>query len=361
MRGHKNRQQALFYTINLEAMVRQDHPLRVIKKLALSELGRLNDRFNAAYSVLGKPSIPPETLIMATLLQALYSIRSERQLCEDIKLNLLYRWFLDMKPDDEVFDHSSFTKNRERFHEHGLMQAFFDGTVANAIRNEAVSCEHFSVDGTLIQSMASLKSFKPKDEPKDPPQSGEGAQSQPRDHNGWSDFKGEKRSNDTHQSQTDPEALLYRKGKGREAKLYHSGHALMENRNGLLVALTAGPANGHAERNATCAMIRHVRKRHWFVPATLGEDAGFRGKQHASELAELGVVQHIAGHKGRKPRGWTASQRCRKRIEQIFGWVKEVAGLARTRFIQRWKTKLYLLGGGATYNLLRMKNLGLAA
>ncbi len=165
MRGHKNRQQALFYTINLEAMVRQDHPLRVIKKLALSELGRLNDRFNAAYSVLGKPSIPPETLIMATLLQALYSIRSERQLCEDIKLNLLYRWFLDMKPDDEVFDHSSFTKNRERFHEHGLMQAFFDGTVANAIRNEAVSCEHFSVDGTLIQSMASLKSFKPKDEP----------------------------------------------------------------------------------------------------------------------------------------------------------------------------------------------------
>lgn len=162
MRGHKNRQQAIWYEFNLEQRIRADHPLRAIKKLADDELARLNDRFNAAYSAFGKPSIPPETLIKATLLQALYSIRSERQLCEDIDVNLLYRWFLDMKPDDPAFDHSTFTKNRQRFHEHGVMQAFFDGTVAEAIRNEATSNEHFSVDGTLIQSMASLKSFKPK-------------------------------------------------------------------------------------------------------------------------------------------------------------------------------------------------------
>lgn len=352
MRGHKNRQQAIWYEFNLEQRIRADHPLRAIKKLADDELARLNDRFNAAYSAFGKPSIPPETLIKATLLQALYSIRSERQLCEGIDVNLLYRWFLDMKPDDPAFDHSTFTKNRQRFHEHGLMQAFFDGTVAEAIRNEATSNEHFSVDGTLIQSMASLKSFKPKDEPKDPPAGG--------DANSWADFKGQKRSNETHESKTDPEAKLYRKGKGREAKLYHTGHALMENRNGLLMAIEAGPANGHAERNATIAMLKHFRRRHWGIPDTLAEDAGYKGEKHAQDLAELGVTQHIAGQKGRKPKGWTASQKCRKRIEQIFGWAKEVAGAARTRFVGRWKTKLYLLAAGATYNLLRMKNLKLA-
>ena len=160
----------MFYAFNIETKVRPDHPLRAIKQMALAELVRLNDRFNAAYSVLGRPSIPPETLIMATLLQALYSIRSDRQLCEDIELNMLYRWFLDLKPDDSVFDHSTFTKNRDRFHEHGLMQAFFDGVVAKAIQAQAASDEHFSVDGTLIQSMASLKSFRPKgQDPKDPP------------------------------------------------------------------------------------------------------------------------------------------------------------------------------------------------
>ena len=352
MRGHKDRQKAIWYEFNLEARVRADHPLRAIKKLADAELARLSERFNAAYSSFGKPSIPPERLIKATLLQALYSVRSERQLCEDIELNLLYRWFLDMKPDEEVFDHSTFTKNRERFHEHGLMQAFFDGTVAQAIKKNAASNEHFSVDGTLIQSMASLKSFKPKDEPKDPPAGG--------DANSWADFKGQKRSNETHESKTDPEAKLYRKGKGREARLYRTGHALMENRNGLLMAIEAGPANGHAERNATIAMLKHFRRRHWGTPGTIGEDAGFKGKGHKQELEKLNVTQHIAGQKGRKPRGWTASQRCRKRIEQVFGWVKEVAGLARTRFIGRWKTKLYLLAAGATYNLLRLKNLGLA-
>lgn len=354
MRGHKNRQGAMFYAFNIEKKVRADHPLRPIKKLALAELARLSERFNAAYSAFGRPSIPPETLIMATLLQSLYSIRSERQLCEDIELNMLYRWFLDLKPDDPVFDHSSFTKNRERFHEHGLMQAFFDGTVARAIQEEATSDEHFSVDGTLIQSMASLKSFRLKDEdPEDPP-AGRGSG---RDGNGWADFKGQKRSNASHESKTDPEAKLYRKGAGREAKLYHMGHALMENRNGLIMALDVSEANGHEERNATIRMLKHVRKRHRKRPGTLGEDAGYKGKQHTRDLEQQNVTQHIAGHKGRKPKGWTASQRVRKRIESIFGWVKEVGRIGRTRFIGRWKTKLYVLAAGATYNLLRLINL----
>lgn len=350
MRGRKNRQGAMFYAFNIEQRVRADHPLRPIKKLALAELARLNERLNAAYSGVGRPSIPPETLIMATLLQALYSIRSERQLCEDIELNMLYRWFLDMKPDDPVFDHSTFTKNRDRFHDHGLMQAFFDGTVAKAIQEQATSDEHFSVDGTLIQSMASLKSFRPKDEdPKDPP-----------DANGWAAFKGQKRDNKTHESRTDPEAKLYRKSSGQPALLCHSGHVLMENRNDMIMAVEIGKADGYAERKAAIGMLRHVRKRHRKRPTTLGQDKGYQDKVHTRELEKLGVTQHIAGHKGRKPRGWTASQRCRKGIEKVIGWSKEVAGLKRTKFIGQWKTKLRLLASGAAYNLLRLTNLGVA-
>lgn len=348
MRGRKNRQAAMFYAFNLEQMVPANHPLRPIKKMVDAELARLNDRFNQAYSVLGRPSIPPEHLIKATLLQALYSIPSETRLCEDITADMRYRWFLDLKPDDKVWDHSTFTKNRDRFHEHGLMQAFFDGVVARAIQEQAASDEHFSVDGTLIQSMASMKSFRPKDED----------QGNPPDSNGWADFKGKKRGNATHASRTDPEAKLYRKGKGREAKLYHMGHALMENRNGLIMALDVSEANGYEERNATIRMLKHVRKRHRKRPTTLGEDAGYKGPGHKHELEKLGVAQHIAGHKGRKPKGWKASQRCRKKIEEIYGWGKEVARIGRSRFIGRWKSRLYLLAAGASYNLLRLANLG---
>ena len=350
MRGRKNRQSAIFYAIDLQRLIPANHPLRAIKKLVDSELARLSDRFNKAYSKIGRPSVPPEFLIKATLLQALFSIASETKLCEQIAYNLLFRWFLDLKPDDEVWDHSTFTKNRERFHEHGLMQAFFDGTVARAIQENASSDEHFSVDGTLIQSMASLKSFRRKDEdPKDPP-----------DSNGWAEFKGSKRSNQTHESKTDPEANLYRKSSGQPALLYHMGHVLMENRNGIVMAIEMGEANGYEERNAAVRMLKHVRKRHRLRPKSLGEDAGYRGKEHTLELEKLKVVQHIAGHKGREPKGWTASQRCRKAIEKVFGWTKDVAGLRRTKFKGRWKTKLYLLAAGASYNLLRLRNLGIA-
>lgn len=358
MRGRKDRQKSMFYAIDIDRMVPDNHPLRPFKKLVDAELARLGPRLNKAYSNMGRPSIPPEHLIKATLLQALFSIPSETKLCEQITYNMLFRWFLDLKPDDKVWDHSTFTRNRERFREHGLMQAFFDGTVGRAIEEKAASDEHFSVDGTLIESMASLKSFRPKDEdPKDPPDRGGQAA---KDSNGWQGFKGEKRGNKTHRSTTDPEARLYRKGKGREARLCHMGHALMENRNGLIMAVDIGEANGYEERNATIRMLKHVRKRHWTRPTSLGEDAGYRGKEHTKDLEKLEVSQHIAGQKGRKPRGWTASQRCRKRIEQVFGWCKEVAGLKRTRFVGRWKSRLYYLASAAAYNLLRLSNLGVS-
>lgn len=356
MRGHKNRQPGLFYSINLNQIVPVSHPLRAIKKLADEELARLGPKFDGAYSGIGRPSIPPEALIKATLLQALYSIRSERKLCEEIGYNFLYRWFLDLSPDSSVWDPTTFTQNRDRFAQHGLMQAFFDGTVARAIQKDAASNEHFSVDGTLVQSMASLKSFRPKDE------APEDEDKMPPDGNGWSDFKGEKRSNKTHRSKTDPEARLYRKSSGQPALLHHSAHALMENRNDLLIAVEVTQADGHAERQAAISMlIKHVKRRHWWQPRTPGEDAGYRGKEHAAALENMGITQHIAGQKGRKPRGWTASQRARRGIEKIFGWLKMVGGLKRTRYVGRWKTKLYALAAGATYNLMRLANLGLAA
>ena len=254
MRGHKNRQQAIWYEFNLERRIRADHPLRGIKKLADEELARMSPKFNAAYSAIGRPSIPPEALIKATLLQVLYSIRSERKLCEEIGYNLLFRWFLDLAPDAAVWDPTTFTQNRDRFAEHGLMAAFFEGTVTRGIQKDAASNEHFSVDGTLVQSLASLKSFKPKDEPKDPPAGG--------DANSWADFKGQKRSNETHESKTDPEARLFKKSSGKEALLYHSLHGLMENRNALLMDIEVTEANGRSERQAAMTMLKRVKRRH---------------------------------------------------------------------------------------------------
>jgi len=232
--------------------------------LADEELKRLGPRFEEAYAKVGRPSIPPERLIKASLLQALYSIRSERQLCEQIGFNFLYRWFLDIKPDEAVWDPTAFTHNRERFHEHGLLQAFFDSAVARSIEEEAISVEHYSVDGTLFQSWASIKSFRPKGE-KEPPEGGSG---------GWVDFHGERRSNATHESKTDPEAKLFRKGAGQEARLSHSLHALMENRNGLLMGLEVAEAGNRAEREAAVSMLRRLRRRHWIWPRTLGADKG---------------------------------------------------------------------------------------
>lgn len=238
MRGYTDHQLPLFHTFEVESRIRDDHPLRDIKHRTDRILAVLHSQFEKAYSRTGRPSVPPERLLKALLLMALYSVRSERQLCEQIDLNLLFRWFLDMLPSEEAFDATTFTKNRRRLEEHGLTKAFFEAVVAEALTRELCS-EHFSVDGTLIESFASAKSFRPREE--EPPHDDNGFKPS----NPEVDFHGQRRTNDTHCSRTDPEAKLYRKGRGKEAKLSHMGHALAENRHGLIMTVAATEASGH--------------------------------------------------------------------------------------------------------------------
>lgn len=369
MRGHVEGQGAIFVTLDLETLVPADHPLRPIKDLARGELRRLRPHFEAAYAQSGRPSIPPEQLIKASLLQALFSIRSERHLCEQIAYNFLYRWFLDLSPEAPVWNHSTFTKNRERFAEHGLMRRFFEGSVARAIEASAAGSEHFSVDGTLIQAWGSMKSFRPKDEPKDKDDG-------PGDSNRWADFHGEKRSNETHESKTDPEARLARKGPGQASLLAHSLHTLMDNRHGVLLDIHVAEANGTAEREAATTMLRRVRKRHWVRPRTLGADKGYDDGGFLNELeCKFKIKPHVAIRKGaikaegpeaeaRKrartrtdTKGYQMSQRCRRRIEQGFSWIKGVAGMAKARCAGRWKIQERAWAAAAGYNFLRLAKL----
>lgn len=367
MRGRVDGQGVMFYAMDVEGMIPERHPLRAIKRRVDVELRRLAPHFNAAYAHGGRPSIPPEQLIKATLLQALYSIRSERQLCEQIQYNLLYRWFLDLSPAETVWDHSTFSKNRDRFAQYGLMQRFFEGSVAQAVTEEAATVDHFSVDGTLIEAWASMKSVRPKDEPDDPAGG---------DSNRWVDWEGEKRSNETHVSRTDGEARLARKGRGHEAVLAHSLHALMENRNGLVLDLTVEEANGTAEREAAVQLLRRVRRRHWMRPKTIGGDQGYDAGPFLQTLeTKFQVVPHVPmdgppqdpdrpGYEARRRTyrrqgtvGYRISQYVRKRIEEIWGWLKTIAGLRKTRFVGRWKTQLYTYAAGAAWNFLRLANL----
>lgn len=369
MRGRVDRQRSMWFSMDLEDFVPATHPLRAIKKRADAELARLSPVFTKGYSQVGRKSVPPETLIKATLLQALFSIRSDRQLCEQINYNLLFRWFLDMQPDEAVFAPTTFTKNRERFAEHGFMEKFFNGTVSQGICEEAISHDHFSVDGTLIESWASLKSFRPKDEEED----------DDRDSNGWADFKGSKRSNKTHASKTDPEARLLRKSLGEVAKLSHSLHTLVDNRNGLIVDLEVDEASGTAERSAAKAMLKRIRKRHGLRPKTLAADKGYDDGEFLHEVeTDFGIVPHVPIRKGRikstdekgearrrarrraRTVGFKISERKRRLVEKPFGWLKEIGGLRRTRFVGRWKTKLFACASAAAYNLLRLAKLSAA-
>lgn len=365
MRGRRDPQNLIFVAADLDSLVPEDHPLRRIKPRVDAELARLAPLFNRAYAEGGRPSIPPERLIKATLLQALFSVRSERQICEQISYNLLYRWFLDMRLDEPVWNHSTFSKNRERMAEHGLMQRFFEGTVASAIEAEATSDDHFSVDGSLIEAWASMKSFRSRDEDdNDRPEGGR---------NSWKDFKGEKRSNSTHESKTDPEARLARKSDGQSSILAHSLHVLMENRNGLIMEVRVAQADGHAEREQAEEMIRAVSRRHWVRPKTLGADKGYWDGEFLDRLEnELKVIPHVAvpdtpikatdagGQARRKAKarqrnvGYRISQIVRRRIEPALGWLKQIGGLAKTRFVGRWKTQLYALAAGAAYNCVRL-------
>ena len=374
MRGEVDRQREMFYLLDLEALVPQTHPLRAIKKRVDAELRRLRPHFDRAYAPCGRPSIPPEQLIKATLLQALYTVRSERRLCEQIQCNLLYKWFLDLKPAAAAWDHSTFTKNRERFAEHGLMRRFFEGSVAVAIETETAGDDHFSVDGTLIEAWGSMKSFRPKDENDDDGEPGGRS-----DSNRWVDWKGEKRSNRTHASKTDPAARLARKGPGREAILAHSMHALMENRNGLIMEIEIDEANGTAERACAERMLQRLRTRHWIRPKTLGMDKGYddgdfmdrlekrhKIKPHAAvregAIADMGPAGEARrrARRRQKTKGYQMSQRVRKRIEEIFGWLKEIGGMRKARFVGRWKIQLYGYAAAASCNFLRLEKLSAA-
>ena len=285
MRGGDERTGELFSYVNLEKRVPLDHPLRVIRGLVNEALVALEQEFAALYAPIGRPSIPPEKLVRAMLLQAFYSIRSERQLMERLEFDLLFRWFVGIGVDDAAWDHSVFSKNRERLLEGDIAAKLLGAVLAHPRVKRLLSTEHFSVDGTLIEAWASMKSFKPKDGSDEPPSDGGGR-------NREADFHGERRSNDTHASTTDPEARLYRKGPGKEAKLCFMGHALMENRNGLVVDACLTPADGHAERVAALHMIEPHADRP--QPITLGADKAYDAEDFVNELRSMKVTPHVA-------------------------------------------------------------------
>jgi transposase len=360
MRGSDTKQASMLSLLTPEKRVPPTHPLRVVKLMAEAALKEMSPLFDAMYSTVGRSSIPPERLLKASLLMAFYTVRSERLFCEQLDYNILFRWFLDMNMEEPSFDHSTFSKNRERLIAHEVAKEFFLTVVAQARAAGLMSDDHFTVDGTLIEAWASLKSFRKKDEkPSDrPPPDDPG--------NPTVDFHKQKRSNATHESTTDPDAKLARKGKGKEAKLSYSQHALMENRNGLLVDLRIAEANGTAERDLALEMVGD--RLPGIKRITLGGDKGYDTKDFVEECGWRGVTPHVAqnitdqrgsaidGRTTRHP-GYSISQRIRKRVEEIFGWTKTVANFRRTRFKGRHRTELASYFVGAAYNLLRMGRL----
>ncbi|WP_300210772.1 IS5 family transposase, partial [Bradyrhizobium sp.] len=348
----------LFSYVDLEARVRRDHPLRMIRKIVNEALSTLERELAALYSPIGRPSIPPEKLLRAMLLQAFYSIRSERLLMERLEYDLLFRWFVGIGVDDAVWDHSVFSKNRDRLLEGDIAAKFLAAVLAQPKVKKLLSSDHFSVDGTLIEAWASMKSVKPKDGSGEPPTQGGGR-------NAEADFHGHKRSNDTHASTTDPDARLYRKGKGKETKLCFIGHGLMENRHGLLVDACLTQADGHAERVAALHMIEPRADRPTAI--TLGADKAYDAEDFVNELRSMNVTPHVAQNTsgrssavdGRTTRhgGYAVSQRIRKRIEEAFGWIKTVAGQEKTSFRGRDRVAWAFTFAAAAYNLVRLPKL----
>ena len=359
MRGADHQQSSMFSYISAERRVPKDHPLRAIRAMIDKALAELGPRFDAMYARNGRPSIPPEKLLRALLLQVLYTVRSERMLMEQLDYNFLFRWFVGLSIDDPVWDATVFSKNRDRLLDGEVADAFFTAVLDQARDRCLLSDEHFTVDGTLIEAWASHKSFKRKDhsDSKTPPDDDPG--------NPSVDFHGERRSNDTHQSTTDPQALLARKGKGKESKLSYAGHVLMENRHGLAVNGCVTQATGRAEPEAALELVEQIPGWHRI---TLGADKGYDRKELVQELRDHHVTPHLArklstilDERTTRHPGYLMSQRKRKRIEEIFGWLKTVAGLRKTRHrgVARvdWGFRFAL----AAYNLVRMRNLMLAA
>jgi transposase len=361
MRGRDDRSEGFFSYVRLEERIPADHPLRAIRTLVDEVLGALDGRFAGLYSTMGRPSTPPEMLLRATLLQAFFSVRSERLLMEQIDYNLLFRWFVGLPIDGEVWHPTVFTHNRDRLMEADVAHEFLAALLALPQVKKLLSSEHFSVDGTLIDAWASMKSFRPKDGSGEPPSPGR---------NGERNFHSEKRSNDTHVSTTDPDARLYRKADGRESRLCFMGHVLMENRNGLAVGAALTRATGTAEREAALALLdcRRADRR-----ITLGADKAYDVTAFAEQLRTRQVTPHIAvdgrvsklgvvrktavdGRTTRHP-GYRASQICRKRIEEVFGWIKSQAGLAKVKLRGCAKVEAIFTFAVAAYNLIRIPKL----
>ena len=360
MRGDDIQQDAMFSYLSPEQRVPADHPLRPIRQMVDTVLKRLSPRFEGMYAEGGRPSIPPEKLLRALLLQYLYSVRSERLLMEQLDYNLLFRWFVGLNMDDPIWDFTVFSKNRERLLEADVARAFFEAIGQLAREQGLLSDEHFTVDGTLIEAWAGQKSFKPRT----------GAQLPPTDAdpgNPSVDFRGQRRTNDTHASTTDPDAKLYKKAKGQEAKLGFLGHVLMENRNGLVVETRLTAASGTAEREAALEMVGAKRQRKRGC-LTLGGDKNYDTREQVAALRELKVTPHVAQNTGRpggsaidqrttRHAGYTASQTKRKRVEEIFGWFKTVAMMRKARFRGLERVGWMFTWAAAAYNLVRMRNL----
>src|SRR5918993_2808526 len=354
MRGKPEQQLAMLTSLSSEDLIPKDHPIRRIRKVVDEVLVEMDREFDAMYSRVGRPSVPPEQLLKATILMALYSVRSERAFCERLNYDLLFKWFLDLPIDAKAFDATTFTKNRDRLLDHDIADRFFAAVVRQAKLRRYVSSEHFSVDGTLLNAWASHKSFRPKDGPQDPPPPGR---------NGEVQWRGEKRSNDTHASTTDPESRLYRKSHNTAAVLCYSGHLLMEHRNALIVDAELTTADGYAERATAIEMLARLpataRRR------TVAGDKGYDTRGFITEARELGFTPHVAqntsGHRrfaidGRTTRhaGHAVSMRIRKRIEEPFGWIKTIGGGRKLRYRGRQRNRAWFRITTAVYNLIRI-------
>jgi transposase len=356
MRGKDHQQSDMFSYLSPEQRVRKNHPLRAIRSMVDRALVNMSGRFDEMYAVIGRPSIPPEKLLRAQLIQMLYSVRSERLLMEEIDYSVLFRWFVGMNLDEPVWDVTVFTKNRDRLLDGDVARELLAEVVSQARTEGLTSDEHFTVDGTLVEAWASLKSFQRKDQ-KNPPPDDPG--------NPTVDFHGEKRSNQTHESTTDPDALLARKGNGKEAKLSYCGNLAIENRNGLIVDTELFQANGTAERYAALVMLERIPGGE---RVTVGADKGYDTKDFVAECRNLKVTPHVAQNTNRpggsaidgrttRHSGYAISQRKRKRIEESFGWLKTIALMRKVRHRGIHKVGWVFTFAAAAYNLVRMRNL----
>jgi transposase len=357
MRGADEQPGSMFSYISPEERVPADHPLRAVRRITDRALERLSPRFGTLYVKFGRPSIAPEKLLRALLLQAIYSIRSERQLMEQLDYNILFRWFVGLGMDDAVWSPTTFTKNRDRLLDGDVANAFFEAVLIHADTADLLSDEHFTVDGTLLEAWASHKSFQPRDGDDEPPSTDGGR-------NPTVDFRGQRRTNDTHQSRTDPDARLYKKARGRDARLGYLGHVLMEHRSGLIVNATVTPADGHGERDAALVMIEAVPGRH---RVTLAADKAYDTRDFVANLREMTVTPHIAQQTvGRRSAidarttrhaGYEVSQRKRKLVEQSFGWMKTIGGLRKLRHRGGTLVTWIFTFTAAAYNIVRLRRL----